>query len=192
MNKAIMALVLAGSAVAAADTAATAPTAKAPAVSPWGSSPAVVAYTPPAIAPEESHAHRGLTLEGSLLGGTTSRDTSAGGGAFALGFWVTPDVALAFRVTSIGNFGFVGASVQYEQKDAHWFLGAGAGQLIETYMDYDGYSNHSDAAGGFARVGYNFTQGDAHALYISGEIQGGNIQDRNRVTGFIALGYQML
>jgi hypothetical protein len=157
--------------------------------SPWGASPYVVDYTPPVV---QDRAHRGLTLEIAAGGGTTSRDESAGGGTFAIGLWCTRELALTFRATDVGSFGFVGASVQYYAMPKLW-VGGGFGQVSEVVMDpYGYYSDRITGAGGFGRVGYNVGQSGRHALYLSAEAQGGIIEQRNRVVALFAIGYQLL
>jgi hypothetical protein len=183
VNKGLFALVLLASAVAAADPA--------PAASPWGSSPNVVSYAPPAIV-ETNRAHHGVTFEASVFEGTSSTEKTTTGLSAALGLWVAEPVALAFRMTGTGKFFFVGGSVQFEPKQARWFAGAGVGQLAESTMDVDGYNKNSHGLGGFARAGYNIVGGNPHALYVSGELQAGQIEDRTRVVGVVALGYQLL
>jgi hypothetical protein len=186
VNKTIFALVLTASAIASAD-----PAPLTPVTSPWGTSPNVVTYAPPAVS-DEDHTHHGITLEASLFAGTTSRDTSAAGGSFGIGLWVTEPVSLMFRFSRIGEFGFFGASLQYEPKTSQLWGGVGIGQMLEATMDEYGYADHVDGTGGFARIGYNIVQGNPHALYLSGELQAGNIEDRTRVVGVVAIGYQLL
>jgi hypothetical protein len=156
--------------------------------SPYGTSPFVVAYQPP---PKVDRAHRGVTLEFALGGGTTSVDQSAGGFAFALGFWISHDVSLAFRVTQLGSFGFVGGSGQYYATKSIW-LGAGVGQLSERMMDEYGGTDRDGGTGGFLRAGYNLAGSGTHALYLSGELQAGQVADQTRAVGLVAIGYQML
>lgn len=156
--------------------------------SPYGTSPFVVAYQPP---PKVDRAHRGLTLEFALGGGTTSVDKSTGGITFALGFWISHDVSLAFRVTELGAFGFVGGSGQYYATKSLW-LGAGAGQLSESFMDQYGGTDRDGGTGGFLRAGYNLAGAGTHALYVSGELQAGQIDDQTRAVALVAIGYQML
>lgn len=159
-----------------------------PAVSPWGSSPYVVAYAPP---PEVDRSHRGLTLEFALGGGTTSLDESAGSVTFAIGGWISHDVALAFRVTDVGAYSFVGGSVQYFATPSLW-LGAGAGQLSESTSDEFGGTDRVDGPGGFLRAGYKLAGRRTHSLYVSGELQAGSIDGEPRTAGLLALGYQLL
>jgi hypothetical protein len=156
--------------------------------SPWGSSPYVGSYDPPAVA---GRAHRGVTLELAASAGTTSLDASTGGGGFAIGGWVTREVALAFRVTELGAFGFAGMSAQYYATPRLWG-GAGLGGLSERGMDEYGGISRTDGPGGFLRAGYNLARGGAHALYVSGELQGGAVEQETRVVGLIAIGYQLL
>jgi hypothetical protein len=169
-----------------ADPAPAAPAA--PVVSPFGSSPYVVAYQPP---PEVERAHHGLTLEIAVGAGSTSIDNSTAGVAFAIGLWVQHDFALAFRLSEVGAYGFVGASVQYTPAPSLW-LGAGLGNLGERSFDADGYSMRTNGAGGFARAGYNLAASGRHALYVSGELQVGAIGDQTRTVALLALGYQLL
>ncbi len=181
MNK-LIALLLVVSTPAFAD-----PPSAAPAVSPWGSSPYVVAYTPPAVT---DHSHRGFTLEFALGGGTTSLDESAGSATFAIGGWLSHDVALAFRVTGVGAYSLVGGSVQYYATDSLW-LGGGLGSFSERTMDDYYGTDRVSGGGGFVRTGYNFA-GKAHVLYVSGELQAGSIDGELRGTALVALGYQLL
>jgi hypothetical protein len=172
-----------------ADPAPAAPAAPAaPVVSPYGSSPYVVAYQPP---PEVERAHHGLTLEVALGAGSTSIDNSTAGVSFAIGLWIQHDFALAFRLSEVGAYGFVGASVQYTATPSLW-LGAGLGNLGERSFDADGYSMRTNGAGGFARAGYNLAASGRHALYVSGELQAGAIGDQTRAVALLALGYQLL
>jgi hypothetical protein len=157
-------------------------------VSPFGSSPHVVAYDPPAV---PDRAHRGLTLEIALGGGTTSLDTNAGAITFAIGGWITRELSLAFRVSQVGSVGFVGGSAQYYATRSLW-LGAGAGGLSERAMDEYGGFTRDDGTGGFIRAGYNLARGGKHALYVSGELQGGVVEDVTRMVALFSLGYQML
>lgn len=129
-----------------------------PAASPR-SSPFVVAYQPP---PATAHAHRGLTLEAALGGGSTSLDASAGAVTFAIGGWVTHDLALAFRVTGVGMYDFVGASAQYYPTRSLW-LGAGLGALDERSMDVLG-AVRTNGGGGFLRAGYELAVSGSPAL----------------------------
>src|SRR6185312_7881937 len=96
-------------------------------ISPYGTSPYVVAYQPP---PEVDSAHHGLTLELALGAGNTSMDASTAAVTFAIGLSIRTDVAIAFRVTQVGAYGFVGASAQYYATPSLW-LGAGLGNLSE-------------------------------------------------------------
>ncbi len=184
MNK-LIALSLMLSARAFADPA---PAPNAVVVSPWGSSPYVVPYQPP---PKVARAHRGLTLEVALGAGSTSVDASAGGVTFAIGVWLTRDAALAFRVTDVGAYGFLGASIQYYATHSLW-LGTGIGGLSERGMDEFGGTTRTSGTGGFARIGYELVDGDPHALYLSAEVQAGSVADQSRGVALIALGYQML
>ena len=156
--------------------------------SPWGSSPYVVAYAPPAVA---SRAHRGLTLEIGAGLGTTSVDESASGGAFAIGLWVTHDVSLTFRLTEVGEVGFVGASTQYFASQRLW-IGGGVGSMSQLAPDEYGGTMRVSGAAGFFRTGYNLAESGRHALSISGELQGGAIENVNRFVGLVAIGYQLL
>jgi hypothetical protein len=169
-------------------TRAFADPAPATAVSPYGTSPFVVAYQPP---PEVERAHHGLTLELALGGGSTSRDASSAAVTFAIGLWVQHDVAVAFRVTQVGAYGFVGASAQYSCTPSLW-LGAGLGNLSERTYDADGYSMRANGAGGFVRAGYNLAASGPHALYVAGELQAGAIDGETREVALLALGYQLL
>ncbi|HET9990722.1 MAG TPA: hypothetical protein VFQ65_19465 [Kofleriaceae bacterium] len=183
MNKpAVLAMLVLLSARAFADPAPAAP------VSPYGTSPFVVAYQPP---PEVERAHHGLTLEVALGAGSTSRDASSAAVTFALGLWIQHDFALAFRVTQTGSYGFVGASVQYSCTPSLW-LGAGLGNLSERTYDADGYSMRANGAGGFVRAGYNLAASGPHALYVAGELQAGTIDGETREVALLALGYQLL
>lgn len=157
-------------------------------VSPYGTSPYVVAYQPP---PEVESAHHGLTLELALGAGNTSIDPSTAAVTFAIGLSIRSDVAIAFRVTQVGAYGFVGASAQYFAAPSFW-LGAGLGNLSERSFDADGYSMRANGAGGFLRAGYNLAASGPHALYVSAELQGGTIGDQTRGVALLALGYQLL
>ncbi len=159
-----------------------------PAVSPWGTSPYVVAYQPP---PEIERAHRGLTLDVALGAGSTSLDASTAGVTFGIGLWVQHDFALTFRVSEVGAYGFVGASVQYYATPSFW-LGTGLGSFAERTFDAGGYSMRSNGAGGFVRAGYNLAASGPHALYVAGELQAGAIVDQTRGVALLALGYQLL
>jgi hypothetical protein len=159
-----------------------------PVASSFGTSPFVVAYQPP---PEVDHSHRGLTLELSLGGGTTSVDQSATAGSFAIGGWITHDLVLTFRATAVGAFGFVGGSAQYYATRSLW-LGAGGGELSERAMDEYGGTVRDSGTGGFLRAGYNLTGSGANALYLAGELQAGQINDQSRAVAFVAIGYQRL
>jgi hypothetical protein len=150
--------------------------------------PLVVAYNPP---PEIDRAHRGLTLEIAAGAGSTSVDDSAGGVSFAIGGWITHDLALAFRASDIGAYAFAGGSLQYYATPSLW-LGAGAGSLGERGMDQYGGTTQASGGGGFVRAGYELAHGGRHALYVSGEVQGGSVAGEGRVVGFVALGYQLL
>jgi len=150
--------------------------------------PFVVAYNPP---PEVDRSHRGLTLEIAAGAGTTSVDDSAGGGSFSIGGWLTHDVALAFRVSEVGAYGFAGGSLQYYATESLW-LGGGAGSFSERGMDEFGGTTRVSGGGGFVRAGYELARGGRHALYVSGEVQAGSIEGEGRVVGFVALGYQLL
>jgi hypothetical protein len=156
--------------------------------SPYGTSPFVVAYQPP---PKVDRAHRGVTLELALGGGTTSVDKSTGGITFALGFWISHDVSLAFRYSHLGAFQFVGGSGQYYATKSLW-LGAGVGQLSESFMDEYGGTDRDGGTGGFLRAGYNIAGSGTHALYVSGELQAGQVDDQTRAVALVAIGYQML
>jgi hypothetical protein len=156
--------------------------------SPYGTTPFVVAYQPP---PKVDRAHHGLTLEIALGGGTTSVDQSAGGLTFAIGGWISHDLSLSFRASFIGAFEFVGGSAQYYATRSVW-LGAGAGQLSESFMDEYGGTDRTGGTGGFARAGYNLAGSGRNALYVSGELQAGQIEDRTRAVALVAIGYQML
>ena len=182
---------LAGHAAAQPAPPAPPPTASPVAASPWGSSPHVIAYAPPHVSSGADRAHRGLTLEVGLGGGTTSVDESAAAGTFAIGWWITRDFALAFRATDVGAFGFVGGSLQYYGSERLW-IGGGAGRLGEDGMDeFGGTAPIGSGPGGFLRAGYNLGQGGRHALSFSAELQVGAIEV-NRVVGFLAIGYQLL
>jgi hypothetical protein len=157
-------------------------------ISPYGTSPFVVAYQPP---PEIESAHHGLTLELALGAGNTSIDPSTAAVTFAIGLSIRRDVALAFRVTQTGAYGFVGASAQYFATPSFW-LGAGLGNLSERSFDADGYSMRANGAGGFLRAGYNLAESGPHALYVSAELQAGAIGDQTRAVALLALGYQLL
>lgn len=159
-----------------------------PNASPWGTSPYVVAYQPPAVASSE---HHGLTLEAAFAGGSTSNDQSTGGITFAIGGWVHHDVALAFRATAVGSFDFVGISAQYFATESLW-LGAGVGSLQQKYLDmYDG-TTRVNGGGAFGRIGYELAGGHPHTLYVSGEVQAGAIDNQTRAVAILALGYQLL
>jgi hypothetical protein len=147
----------------------------------------VVPYQPP---PEVDHAHRGMTLEIALGAGTTSFDSSAGSVTFAIGGWLSHDVALAFRMTGVGSYEFAGASLQYYATPVLW-LGAGAGSLVERSMDEFGTTSAS-GGGGFLRAGYNFAGHGTTAWYLTGEVQSGSVEDQTRSVALVALGYQML
>ena len=183
MNKAIFVAIASISIPAFADP----PTATPP-VSPFGTSPYVVAYQPP---PVSERAHRGLTLEVAFGAGSTSVDNSTAGIGFGIGLWVQHDFALTFRMSEVGAFGFVGASVQYYATPALWF-GAGLGNLGERSFDADGYSMRTNGAGGFVRAGYNLAASGPHALYVAGEVQAGSLADQTRGVALLALGYQLL
>jgi hypothetical protein len=157
-------------------------------VSPFGSSPHVVAYNPPVVA---DRAHRGLTLEIAVGGGTTSIDSDTGAVTFAIGAWITRDISLAFRATDVGSVGFVGGSLQYYATRSVW-LGAGAGSFSEQAMDEFGGFTRASGGGGFARGGFNLARGGKHALYVSGEIQAGGIDGLTRAVALVSLGYQLL
>lgn len=151
-------------------------------------SPYVVAYNPP---PVEDRAHKGLTLELSFGPATTSIDNSTGGGTLAVGGWVTREAALAFRVTEIGSYGFVGGSLQYFAAPHIW-VGGGAGALSERTMDQYGGIAQADGGGGFIRAGYELASSGRNALYLSGEVQAGSVGGEGRVLAFAALGWQLL
>lgn len=183
MNK--LALVI--SLAAASPVLADAPGATA--VSPYGTSQFVVAYAPP---PVTDPAHHGFTLQFELGGGSTSVESSASAVAFELGGWLTHDLSLAFRFSTAGSFRFVGGSAQYYALPSLWF-GAGIGGLTEKTPDYayDAPSKIS-GTGGFARIGYNLVEHGEHALYVSAELQGGQIEGVTRAVAFVSLGYQLL
>jgi hypothetical protein len=183
VNKSIVVAILLASVRAFAD-----PAPAAPAASPFGTSPYVVAYQPP---PNVETAHHGLTLELALGAGNTSLDPSTAAVAFAIGLSIRTDVAIAFRVTQVGSYGFVGASAQYFATPSLW-LGAGLGNLSERTLDADGYSMRTNGAGGFLRAGYNLAASGPHALYVSAELQGGTLDDQTRGIALLALGYQLL
>ena len=149
--------------------------------------PYVVAYEPPAVVERD---HRGLTLEVAVATGATPQDGGAGGATFAIGGWLSRDLSLAFRATSVGAFHFAGGSAQYVITPALWF-GAGLGQLSERGMDADGFTTRSAGLGGFARVGYQLAGSRTHALYVSVETQVGGIDDQALALGLIAIGYQL-
>ena len=148
----------------------------------------VVPYQPP---PEVDHRYHGLTLEAALGGGSTSLDASTGCVTFAIGGWMSRDIALAFRVTAAGSYHFVGASVQVRATPSLW-LGGGLGSLGEIGMDEFGYSTTANGFGGFARIGYQVAETGSHALYLSAELQGGTIGGELRTVGLLAIGYQYL
>jgi hypothetical protein len=110
---------------------------------------------------------------------------------FALGFWISHDVSLAFRVTQLGAIGFVGGSGQYYATRSLW-LGAGVGQLSARSMDPYGGTERDGGTGGFLRAGYNLAGSGTHALYLSGELQAGRVEDETRSAALVAIGYQML
>jgi hypothetical protein len=155
---------------------------------PAAASPFVVAYQPP---PEVDRAHHGLTLELALGAGTTSVDSSAGSVTFAIGGWLSHDVALAFRMSRVGSYEFAGGSLQYYATPVLWF-GAGGGSLIERSMDEFGGTASASGGGGFVRAGFNFAGHGTRAFYVSGELQGGSIDDQTHGVALVALGYQML
>jgi len=183
VNKLALVIVVAAASPALADAPG------ATAVSPYGTSPFVVAYAPPAVT---DPAHHGFTLQFELGGGSTSVDSSASAVGFQLGGWLTHDLSLAFRFTASGSFRFVGGSVQYYALPSLWF-GGGVGGLTEMTPDYE-YDAPSkiSGTGGFARVGYNLVEHGEHALYVSGELQGGQIEGVTRAVAFLSLGYQLL
>jgi len=151
-------------------------------------SPYVTAYNPP---PVEDRAHKGLTLEISGGAATTSVDDSTGGGSFAIGGWITRDVALTFRTTGIGSFTFYGGSLQYFAAPHIW-VGAGAGGMSERVMDDYGDSTRTSGGGGFIRAGYELVSSGRNALYLSGEVQAGSLDGEGRAIGLVALGWQLL
>jgi hypothetical protein len=181
------ALVILGLVTAASPAFADAPGATT--ASPYGTSQYVVAYAPPAVA---DPAHRGFTLQFELGGGSTSVESSAGAVAFQLGGWLTHDLSLAFRFSTSGSFMFVGGSAQYYALRSLWF-GGGIGGLTEKTPDY-AYDEPSkiSGTGGFARIGYNLVERGEHALYVAGEVQGGQIGGVTRAVAFVSLGYQLL
>lgn len=183
MNKLALVILVAAASPALADAPG------ATAVSPYGTSPFVVAYAPP---PVTDPAHHGFTLQFELGGGSTSADSSASAFAFQLGGWLTHDLSLAFRVSGTGSFMFVGGSAQYYPLRSLW-LGAGIGGMTEKTPDYayDAPSKLS-GTGGFARVGYNLVEHGEHALYVSGEVQAGQIEGVTRAVALVSLGYQLL
>ena len=162
--------------------------------SPWGSSPFVVDYTPPAVVtympppppPASARAHSGFTLEAALGGATTSRDSNTVAFTLALGGWMDRDVALSLRFSGMGSYGFAGASLQYYVAHSLW-LGAGVGDMRVTR-----YDERSDGIGGFARVGYQLTQSGVNAVYLSGEVQGASIDGETHAIALAAIGYQLL
>jgi hypothetical protein len=157
-------------------------------VSPWGSSPYVIAYQPP---PEVERAHRGLTVEAAFGAGTTTLDASASSVAFAAGAWVSHDLALAFRISHVGAYEFFGASAQYFAAPSVW-VGVGVGNLSERGMDEYGGTIRTSGGGGFVRAGYNLATRGSNALYMSGELQAGAITGQTREVGLFAFGYQFL
>jgi len=174
--------------LATATAFADGPPGQTPNASPWGTSPYVVAYQPPAVVPSE---HHGLTLEAAFAGGSTSSESSTGGFTFAIGGWLHHDFALAFRATAVGSFDFVGVSAQYYPTESLW-LGAGLGSLQQKNLDmYDG-TTRINGGGAFARIGYELAGGHPHTLYVSGELQAGAIDNQTRAVAIFALGYQLL
>ena len=153
----------------------------------FADSPYVVAYQPP---PEVDHTHHGLTLEFGLGGATTSLE-NGGVVTFAIGGWITEQLALTFRVTGTSTFDFTGGSAQYLVTRSLWF-GAGIGGLSERGYDEYGANMRTGGFGGFARAGYQLAAGGSHALYVSGEVQVGDIADRARAVALFAFGYQYL
>jgi hypothetical protein len=154
--------------------------------------PNVVRYEPPAV---PTRAYQGITLElfGSLA--TTSIQTSTGGGGFAFGVWLTPQLAIAFRLHESDDIGLLGAAGQYRVTDRAW-LGAEIGRMSEDVETRDRFGFPDIEVfygiGGSFRAGYNLLQSGRHAVYASGEIAGGVIENNTRVVGTLSLGYQLL
>jgi hypothetical protein len=153
-----------------------------------GSSSYVVPYQPPAVT---DPAHHGFTLELAAGLGTTSVDRTSGGASVAIGGWLAHDVSLAFRVTAVGAFGFAGGALQYYAMPTLWASG-GVGLFSERVPDSFGGTLRNDGSGGFVRLGYNLGQSGVHALYVSGEIQGGIVADETRAVAIVSVGYQLL
>jgi hypothetical protein len=59
-------------------------------------------------------------------------------------------------------------------------------------MDQFGATSSSDGLGGFVRAGVNVAQAGRHAVYLSGELQAGNIDMVTQTGAFVAIGYQLL
>lgn len=158
------------------------------AVSPWGSSPFVVAYEPPPQTPR-TLPHHGLTFEVAAGAGSTTIESSVPAFTLAIGGWLSPELSLALRVSAAGRMQFVGGSGQLVLTRDLW-LGAGLGQLSEQPMDgTDG--ERSDGFGGFGRVGYQIA-GDRHVLYVAAELQAGSVAGERRAVGLLTFGYQLL
>ena len=189
MNRQVLigSIVLVAARVAAADPAP-APEPARPAVSPWGSSPFVVEYVPAQESPA-ARPHHGMTFEIAMGAGSSNVENNVPAVTLAIGGWLNPRLALAFRASSVGVLQFAGGSAQVVLTPNLW-LGAGAGTFSELPMD-DTRAERADGVGGFGRIGYQLA-GDRHVLYVEAEIQTGAIEDRQRTLGLLAFGYQLL
>lgn len=160
--------------------------------SPWGQSPAVVAYQPPTV---EDRSHQGITFDLSLGVGSTSQEATTASGSFGLGLWVHRKASVTFRATAVASYAFVGGTAQFYPNRKMW-VGVGAGQMrLVIAIPVPNSSAHYIETSGTAavlRAGYNVYDHGRNAIYFSGDLIAGDIEGEAELVGTMNIGYQLL